>query len=140
MSSYWSKRRKIKRGVEQDLLNLKSASIETDERTERLHCNVGNFEQVAESNNRVESVDDHTLSSSEGRATESFAGNTEESNEESIDEEDDINEESIDEEEEEDDDIRALLSDWAVRKQIPHSALTELLSTKLPELGLPKDS
>jgi len=136
MSSYWSKRRKIKRGVEQDLLNLMSASIET----ERLHCNIGNFEQVAESNNRVESVDDHTLSSSEGRASERFAGNTEESNEESIDEEeDDINEESIDEE----DDIRALLSDWEVRKQIPHSALTELLkilSTKLPELGLPKDS
>ncbi|KAK9976997.1 hypothetical protein ABG768_018818 [Culter alburnus] len=135
MSSYWSKRRKIQRGVEQDLQKLQSASVETnDEITEeRLDChNISNFEEVAlttpESNNRVESVYDCTLSSSEGGASESFAGNTEDSNDESTDEEDNI---------------RALLSDWAVRKQIPHSSLTELLKilcNKLPELGLPKDS
>lgn len=51
--------------------------------------------------------------------------------------------ESFDESTDEEDDTRALLSDWAVRKQIPHSSLTELLKilcNKLPELGLPKDS
>lgn len=49
MFSYWSKRRKIQRGVEQDLQKLQSASVETDEMTEeRLDChNISNFEQVA---------------------------------------------------------------------------------------------
>ena len=65
-------------------------------------------------------------SSSESMDGETLTVSSEENTDDSTDEED----------------MKKLLADWAIRKQIPHSALNELLkilTKKIPEFGLPID-